>query len=196
MKATFNLDRRAPFQQVMANLKAEFINIVENDDYHTGKISISATRIFAAALQAADQIGPERLIDMIDYELLPTHRMSAEDSHKKANFKTVHTTLSMLDSIKAGAALMNIHGLGQKEDQARANEGHNDIYYRITSRQYLHLAVFALHMMDIENKVHCLISSAQYYPMRTPGPDKGTPKPPRIVVDNINPDIKKKSNGS
>jgi len=179
MKSIYFFDQRPGFQAVMSELKTLFLGVCEANPDATKDISINTGRIIAAALQAAQDADLRVLADLIAYDKIPGRSFKDKIKTDGAKFKTVHLPLMMTDYLKAGAATMNIHVLGPLEDRARANSSTNDVEFRITPRQYLHLAVLHLATLSEDHQLISLVSSNILYPFVIMGPK---PKKPKIAL--------------
>ena len=171
MKSVYFLDGRPAFQGLMGKMKMGFLELSKNNPEATEGISINTTRIAAAAIQSAQEASPDQLAEMIDYDFMPDQGFKDKTKHTGAKFKTVHLPLRMTDYLKAGAAALNIHVLGPREDAELASEKPNPTPHRITHRQYLHLVVLHLSRLPEDYQLMCLVGSDALYPFFMPGAD-------------------------
>ena len=171
MKTIYFLDGRPAFQGLIGRMKSGFLELSKNKPHATEGISINTTRIIAAAIQSAHDVSPDQLAALIDYDFIPDQGFKDKTKHVEAKFKTVHLPLRMTDYLKAGAATLNIHVLGPREDAELASQKPNPTPHRITRRQYLHLVVLHLNRLSKDNQLTCLVGSDQLYPFFMPGVD-------------------------
>jgi len=183
MKTIVRFYTAKAFQDRLKALVKEYQALKADEPELFSNISISVKRVVAAALLVSHDTPSDALCRLLDYTCLPGPLHEDFNPADNPFQSTLGASMRIIDYAKQGSARLNIDVLDPIEDDRRDTDPNTNERYRLTYRQYIHIALLYLHQLSKDNKITAIKASDQIYPFNMKGPGDRVKSQAIEVVD-------------